>query len=118
MEKNCAFYKFVSRNLSKTITLALAAFILIPSTSFARKKEKNDGRGMANYVATEPDAMPKKALGEKRLMHAAAVFMHNSNARINSKYKEGIDVSHYQGSINWDEVVNSTPISYVYLKAT
>ena len=27
-------------------------------------------------------------------------------------------MSHYQGSIDWDEVVGGTPISYVYLKAT
>lgn len=98
--------------------LALVAFMFVPSTSFARKKDKKDRKGATEYVVTEPDALPQKSLGEKRLMHAAAVFMHNSNARINSKYKEGIDVSHYQGSINWDEVVNSTPISYVYLKAT
>ena len=52
------------------------------------------------------------------MMHAAAVFIRTSNARINSKYKEGIDVSHYQGNIDWDAVVGGTPISYVYLKAT
>ena len=44
--------------------------------------------------------------------------MPTSNARINSRYREGIDVSHYQGSINWDEVVRGTQMSYVYLKAT
>ncbi len=118
MEKNCAFYTRFNRNILKTITLALAAFMFVPSASFAHKKDKKDRKGAAEYVVTEPDALPQKSLGEKRLMHAAAVFIHNSNARINSKYKEGIDVSHYQGSINWDEVVNSTPISYVYLKAT
>lgn len=118
MENNCTFKTFFRKNVVKAIALAIALFVVVPSASFARKKDKNDGKGMANYVATEPDALPKKAIGEKRLMHAAAVFMHNSNARINSKYKEGIDVSHYQGSINWDEVVNGTPISYVYLKAT
>lgn len=118
MEKNCAFYTHFNRKIFKTITLALVAFMFVPSTSFARKKDKKDRKGATECVVTEPDALPQKSLGEKRLMHAAAVFMHNSNARINSKYKEGIDVSHYQGSINWDEVVNSTPISYVYLKAT
>lgn len=82
------------------------------------QKDKDNGRGMAAYVATEPDVVPVKAIGEKRMVHAAAVFIRTSNARINSKYKEGIDVSHYQGNIDWDKVVNGTPISYVYLKAT
>lgn len=73
---------------------------------------------MAAVSAMEPDAMARKATGERRMEHAAAVFLHSSNSRINSRYKEGIDVSHYQGTINWDDVVNGTPISYVYLKAT
>lgn len=30
----------------------------------------------------------------------------------------GIDVSHYQGKINWDEVVHDSKAGYVYLKAT
>lgn len=98
--------------------LLMSALMFIPTNALARKKDKDHGKGMAAYVATEPDAMAQKAVGEKRMMHAAAVFIRTSNARINSKYKEGIDVSHYQGSINWDQVVDGTPISYVYLKAT
>uniref|UniRef100_UPI003FD6CA0A glycoside hydrolase family 25 protein n=2 Tax=Alloprevotella sp. TaxID=1872471 RepID=UPI003FD6CA0A len=101
-----------------TYALAFAMLATIPATAMARKKDKNQGRGMAAYVATEPDVLASKAVGEKRMIHAAAVFMRSSNARINSKYKEGIDVSHYQGRIDWDAVVNGTPISYVYLKAT
>ncbi|WP_298948899.1 GH25 family lysozyme [uncultured Alloprevotella sp.] len=39
-------------------------------------------------------------------------------ANMNLKYKEGIDVSHYQGEIDWEEVVRNEQISYVYIKAT
>ena len=88
----------------------MSALMFLPASANARKKDKNHGKGMAAYVAMEPDAMATKAVGEKRMMHAAAVFIRTSNARINSKYKEGIDVSHYQGSINWDQVVDGTPI--------
>lgn len=35
-----------------------------------------------------------------------------------SRWREGIDVSHYQGWIDWDQVADSRQISYVYLKAT
>ncbi len=100
------------------LAIALSMLMLAPTSAFARKKAKDHGRGMAAYVATEPDALAPKAVGERRVEHAAAVFIQTSNSRINAKYKEGIDVSHYQGSINWDEVVNGTPISYAYLKAT
>lgn len=98
--------------------LAVLMFATAPVTALARKKDKEHGKGMAAYAATEPDAVAPKAAGERRMMHAAAVFVRTSNARINSKYKEGIDVSHYQGNIDWDAVVGGTPISYVYLKAT
>jgi len=39
-------------------------------------------------------------------------------ATINAKYHEGIDVSHYQGTIDWERVVADANISYAYLKAT
>ncbi|MBR3951436.1 MAG: glycosyl hydrolase family 25 [Bacteroidaceae bacterium] len=32
--------------------------------------------------------------------------------------KQGIDVSHYQGSIDWERVANETNIKFVYIKAT
>jgi lysozyme len=32
--------------------------------------------------------------------------------------KQGIDVSHYQGSIDWEKVANETNIKFVYIKAT
>ncbi len=32
--------------------------------------------------------------------------------------KQGIDVSHYQGYIDWEQVANETNIKFVYIKAT
>lgn len=98
--------------------LLLALIVTIPSGAVTRKKDKNNGKGMAQYEAIEPDAMVSQPFIAHRMEHAAAVFLLTSNARINSRFKEGIDVSHYQGTIDWDEVVNGTDISYVYLKAT
>lgn len=108
----------VSLKFRHLLIAALAATCFVPQTAEARKKDKDKEGRNAAYMAVAPDALPAKAEGERRMEHAAAVFMRTSNARINSKYKEGIDVSHYQGSIDWDEVVGGTPISYVYLKAT
>ena len=116
------FQKTLSRffNMHNSCALALSLLMFAPALfpALARKKDKNPGQGMAAYMAIEPDVMAVKAEGERRVEHAAAVFIHQSHARINSKYKEGIDVSHYQASIDWDEVVNGTSISYAYLKAT
>ena len=128
MYKTQDIYNFASMDMKKIIKsnihkiggclLAVTLFVSAASPVQARKKDKVHHGQATVVVCDEPDALAAKSVGEKRMMHAAAVFMRTSNARINSKYKEGIDVSHYQGSINWDEVVDGTPISYVYLKAT
>ena len=56
--------------------------------------------------APQPDR-PLPAIGELRslLRHTAAKG-------------EGIDVSHYQGQINWEEVARDKNIQFVYVKAT
>lgn len=117
MEIKLTFLKHINKQCCCAI--ALSMLLLVPTSAVARRKGPNNGRGMAAYAAVEPDALAMKATGERRAEHAAAVFIEApSHARINSKYKEGIDVSHYQGSIDWDAVANGTPISYAYLKAT
>ena len=117
MESKSTFTR-ISTYAKGSMMLALAAFMLAASPAEARKKDPTNGKGMMSLAATEPDRLAAKATGERRMEHAAAVFLATSHARINSRYKEGIDVSHYQGQINWDDVVNGTAISYAYLKAT
>lgn len=101
------------------VTLTLLLLMCIPAHGSSRKKNKHShGKGTIAYITSEPDALATPAAGERRVERAAAVFLHHSNANINDKFREGIDVSHYQGTINWDQVVGGTDISYVYLKAT
>ena len=85
------------------LATVLSFLFACPQQASARKKDKTNGKGMAAYNATEPDQLAAKARDERRMVHASAFFMPTSNARINSRYREGIDVSHYQGSINWDD---------------
>lgn len=41
------------------------------------------------------------------------------NAIFSSRYSvHGIDVSHYQGNINWEQIVQNKKIKFVYIKAT
>lgn len=42
---------------------------------------------------------------------------HNPKKFANS-FKDGIDVSHYQGYIDWQNIVNTNNISFAYVKAT
>lgn len=92
------------------------AVIAQPLDADARKKEK-EGMGMAAYAAIEPDVQPQKAKREKAAPLALALD-HPTEAKVNTRYREGIDVSHYQGKIDWDALMTGTKISYVYIKAT
>lgn len=104
------------RNFFSIVALMLAFTLAFPLPAEGRKRKSNRGRGMAEYMAIEPDAMVEPARCERKPIHASACFL--SSAHINNKYREGIDVSHYQGHIDWDAVVQHTEISYAYLKAT
>lgn len=105
------------KSSSKTILLLLFLALLLPSTSaYGRKKDRN-ARSRSSYVV-EPDAMVARAAQERSVAIAMALPERGSNATINNSYREGIDVSHYQGNIDWERVVKGTKLSYVYLKAT
>ena len=100
----------------------LVSFLI--STTFtisAKDKVKKDKRAKKNdytYVLqTEPDKIcskPQKAL----IAHAPKELKIRPVKNIHAQYREGIDVSHYQGDIDWNIVVKNANISYAYLKAT
>lgn len=101
-----------------SIAALILFFFALPSSVDARKKDKNE-RSINETCIVEPDMLAVKARKDRKIVRALALQTHShSNANINSKYREGIDVSHYQGSIDWDQVAGSSKISYVYLKAT
>lgn len=98
------------------LAVLLTLFFLVPDNTYARKKNKY-GIGMIETNVIEPDMMAYKAKQEG-VVKKEAVLNLNSAANIDSRFREGIDVSHYQGSIDWDQVAGAEKISYVYIKAT
>ena len=81
-----------THSFSRLILYFFALSLAFPIDAAARKKEK-DGKGMAAYAAIEPDAQPEKAKREKAATRALALD-HHSEAKVNTRYREGIDVSH------------------------
>lgn len=95
----------------------LAGIMCFPALSHARKRDRDRKRYDLVLIAQrEPDAMVAKPGRHAPLMAAA------EHPGVSHDYawasKEGIDVSHYQGSIDWDAVAAGENISYAYLKAT
>lgn len=106
----------MKRTLRLTFLITMFLILLTPDVAQARRK-KGSSHGPMQSEIVEPDALPVKAVAEVRLKKCVAVN-DTHGGHINSRYREGIDVSHYQGWIDWDQVAGSSHISYVYLKAT
>ncbi len=64
----------------------------------------------------QPDVLPRKSK-EIRESHIAPIIC-SKTPKLNTRFREGIDVSRYQGVIDWDIVAAEAEISYVYIKAT
>ena len=117
------------RNSRKSLLLivAMSAFFLAPQYASAQKHKKNSKYDV-EQVETEPDVIVKQSWHDEPLetpeladLSGHGMIMNSrtlrGNSNINNNFTEGIDISHYQGSINWD-LVGDEPISYVYIKAT
>lgn len=107
-------------SLNKYIVWA-CLFVFSSITISAKDKVKKDKRSKKNnyaYIAqTEPDQLcskPQKAL----IARVPKELNIRPSRNLNVRYREGIDVSHYQGNIDWNTVVKNANISYAYLKAT
>ncbi len=98
------------------LVMLLALTFLLPGQAEARKR-RHHKRTSALLKAVEPDAMVAKANAERKMI-ASVATKEVSNKAVNTRFREGIDVSRYQGFINWDQVAGSEQISYAYLKAT
>lgn len=114
--------------MTRRLLLILAAALLLtgalPDSAAGRKKKKKVV--VDDYYANlpQPDEpmpalTPQPHLGEvivagqKPLLPVQLRSAHTANRSIG-----GIDVSHYQGSINWREVAKERNILYAYIKAT
>jgi lysozyme len=64
--------------------------------------------------------LAKPYLPKRIFSTRSAIFIGNENTWLSTSGKSfGIDISHYQGTINWDEVNSSAhPIEYVFVRAT
>lgn len=67
------------------------------------------------YNLPEPDLLPAVPLPDRPL---PLIREPHSPIRHSAAQQRGIDVSHYQGYINWEEVAQDKSITFVYVKAT
>lgn len=100
------------------IALALlCGTMTTPLSVRAKDKLPRKAKSEAAYLMQiEPDALASRAPKHAKLL---AVAEAQSPMRVFRNYgREGIDVSRYQGRIDWQMVAQENNISYAYIKAT
>ena len=85
----------------------------VAAIAFADKKKGKQIEPI--YALPEPDVLPAAPLPDPHLM---AIRELRPPIRHTVAQQQGIDVSHYQGKINWEEVARDENVTFVYVKAT
>lgn len=128
MAKATHFLSTISKSLARVhviIMCACVGFFAFSGSAAAKinKTKKNVEQVVTDEDATlpQPDA-PMRDLTPQPMM-AAEVEIGSLNKpvlrnHVPNRKIAGIDVSHYQGAINWHEVARGGNVDYVYIKAT
>ena len=96
--------------------LLFCVVFLAVATAFGDKKGKKKGEAVDPiYALPMPDALPPVPLPDRRQPQIAEL---RPPIRHTVAQGQGIDVSHYQGHINWEQVARNKDVQFVYIKAT
>lgn len=96
------------------LAVILVLSLLMPIMAFADKKNKKQ----VTYYIPQPDALPHPSFPEHVRKPLAHIVLYTNNTRAYPTKRYGIDVSRYQGKINWKEVAKDKRVTFVYMKAT
>lgn len=102
------------RKRTQLFGLAILFSLLAPLCSQGKVNPTYKSRPL-NVVA---DELPTRAENNAQRIIPGVLFVRPTSGQINARYREGIDVSRYQGYIDWNRVGAEGGISYVYIKAT
>lgn len=120
------------RAVAATASLSATTDCVATTTSSSSRpttadvNDKRNDRGKKQLAVPEqvlgaaaPDVMPRPARQDFRLSsNKPGSFRPKEEEFRHIPSREGIDVSHYQGHIDWETVARDGGISYVYAKAT
>lgn len=99
--------------------IATVVAVMCFTPAYAEKREKNKKKHQVETVTDfHPDPVARKSRPDRHPKALEKPFLLASSRYPTGPMLHGIDVSHYQGRINWDEVARDSRVTYVYLKAT
>lgn len=93
--------------------LALLLFLAVLPVE-AKEKKNNKKKNYTGVTIIEPDPIARKAKPDShpKGLEAPKIFFSDGS------YLHGLDMSHYQGRISWQDVASDPHSGYIYLKAT
>ena len=101
------------RNFISFLTIILCCLTVTPM--HGRKKDKQADKEEVVLAMVEPDMMATPSHSHPVVAPVEEAYRHRINK---NEHRYGIDVSRYQGDIDWQTVKTDKNVSYVYLKAT
>ncbi len=101
------------RNFATLPILILCMLMACPAQ--ARKKNKKKEKETITLAMMEPDLMATPSLPHAIVDPVEEAHRHHVSS---GEQRYGIDVSRYQGKIDWQTVKTDENVNYVYLKAT
>lgn len=101
--------------MSVRLTL-LCALLAVSVASSADKRDKSKVKTVEPFYALPtPEALPQVPKPDSPLPLVRELRL---TPRHTVAQQQGIDVSHYQGRINWEQVAADKNVQFVYVKAT
>lgn len=112
---------FAAMTNNYTCARLLACIIISAFTlqATALPRLRKSGSSSSGWVLPQHDSLPAKlALDIPMSAPVMAVIPKEGSRAAFGTGREGIDISHYQGMIDWKVVAQSGEINYVYMKCT
>ncbi len=104
----------------KYVVLLALCFMESMCNAFAQRNQRHQSsqRSHKEIKFGQPSPEDLRAMPDRSAPDIQPPAMFMTSARETGPGLKGIDVSHYQGRINWDDVARDTRITFVILKAT
>lgn len=100
-----------------TIRNIISLLVLLQTINVTTIQARPQKRNTKQRLAV-PDIMPRRSKPERIMPLVAELEKPNGRVRHIGNSRTGIDVSHYQGYIDWKQVASDNRVAFVYLKAT
>lgn len=105
--------------MRQLLIIIFLATAVLPTVSAAPRNRKNATTMLPSLGMSDPDLMPMQAAADcvPREIELATLFTMRQILR-NTTGREGLDVSHYQGIIDWKRVAQESGVCYAYIKCS